>query len=257
MIKLCINNILNVLSRNDINYELTSVPWSSKHETVGIFIPLSGTGEDNPRMKKERDLLPWILGGLSATAVAVAFTAISTNRTASQNAPPAALVASQPLASSAAPASPAPATVAPESAPVSAPVSEPDPAQAPAPAPMQAALQPEASGGQIWVCTTKGVKTFSNNPCGENSTLLDVGPINTMNATPSNRYPRGYEREPRYAPAYSDQAPSEDYSEQYGSETGANSYTIVQGLAFVPRRRAEHPHRPPYHRQNSMPMRRY
>jgi hypothetical protein len=115
-------------------------------------------------------------------------------------------------------------------------------------------VQPEAQGGQIWVCTTKGVKTYSNNPCGEKSTLLDVGPINTMNATPPNRYPRGYEPQPRYAPAYNDQAPAaDDYSEQYESETGATSYTIVQGLAFVPRRRAEHPHRPPHH-HNSAPV---
>jgi hypothetical protein len=109
---------------------------------------------------------------------------------------------------------------------------------------MQAAVEPEAQGGQIWVCTTKGVKTFSNNPCGEKSTLLDVGPINTMNATPPNRYPRNYEPQPHYTPAYDAQDPAEDYSEQYGSETGGTSYTVVQGLAFVPRRRAEHPHRP-------------
>jgi hypothetical protein len=215
---------------------------------------LSGTAEDNPPMNKERDLLPWILGGLSAAAVAVAFTAISTKT--SQNAPPAPLVASQPL-SAPAPLSPSSAA-APEAPPVSAPVSAPDPAQVPAPAPMQAAVQPEAPGEQIWVCTTKGVKTFSNNPCGENSTLLDVGPINTMNATPLNRDPRGYGSEPRYAPAYNDQAPAEDYSEPYGSETGATSYTIVQGLAFVPRRRVEHPHRPPYQQHhNPMPVRRY
>jgi hypothetical protein len=106
----------------------------------------------------------------------------------------------------------------------------------------------------------KGVKTYSNNPCGEKSTLLDVGPINTMNATPLNRSPRGYEPQPRYAPAYNnDQAPgAEDYSGQYESETGATPYTIVQqGLAFVPRRRAEHPHRPPHHQHNPMPVRRY
>ena len=207
-------------------------------------------------MHKERDFLPWILGGLSVTAAAVAFTAISTNRTPSQKVSPTPLAASQPLASSTAPSSPAPAAAAPESAPAS-PVSEPDPLQVPTPAPMQAAAQPEAQGGQIWVCTTKGVKTYSNNPCGEKSTLLDVGPINTMNATPPNRYPRGYEPQPRYAPAYNDQAPAaDDYSEQYESETGATSYTIVQGLAFVPRRRAEHPHRPPHHQHSPMPVRR-
>jgi hypothetical protein len=234
-------------------------------ETVGIFIALSGTAEDNLAMNKERNLLPWILGGLSAAAAAVAFTAISTHRTPNQL-PPAPLVASQPLASSTSPASPAPAAAPPGSASESAPVSPPDPAQVPAPAqatappqapapaaPMQAAAQPEAQGGQIWVCTTKGVKTYSNNPCGDKSTLLDVGPINTMNATPPNRYPRGYESQPRYAPAYNDQAlAADDYSEQYGSETGA-PYTVVQGLAFVPRRRVEHPHRPPNH-HNSAPI---
>src|SRR5229473_1518228 len=136
-------------------YELASIPWSAKRESVVIFTPLSGTAEDNRRMNKERDFLPWILGGLSVTAAAVAFTAISTNRTPSQKVSPAPLVASQPLASSTAPSSPAPAAAAPESAPAS-PVSEPDPLQVPTPAPMQAAAQPEAQGGQIWVCTTKG-----------------------------------------------------------------------------------------------------
>src|SRR5258707_15124943 len=93
-----------------------TVPRSARRETVGIFIALSGTAEDNPLMNKERNLLPWILGGLSVTAAAVAFTAISTNRTRSQL-PPVALVASQPLASSTtstSPASPAPAAAAPE-----------------------------------------------------------------------------------------------------------------------------------------------
>src|SRR5713226_3499969 len=141
-------------------YELASIPWSAKRESVVIFTPLSGTAEDNRRMNKERDLLPWLLGALSVTAAAVAFTAISTNRTPGQL-PPAPLVASQPLASSTSPTSPAPAAAAPESAsesaPVPMPVSEPDPAQVPTPPPTQAALQPEAQGGQIWVCTTKGV----------------------------------------------------------------------------------------------------
>jgi hypothetical protein len=150
------------------------------------------------------------------------------------------------------------------SAPVSAAIAEPDPAQAteparvpaPAPPPVQAAVQSETGGGQIWVCTTKGVKTYSNNPCGEKATLLDVGPINTMNATPVDRYPRGYQPEPRYAPAYNDQASeSEENSDQYGSETSA-PYTVVQGLAFVPRRHVEHPHRPPHH-HNPMPVRRF
>ena len=214
-------------------------------------------------MNKQRDLLPWILGGLSATAAAVAFTAISTNRPATSSPAPAPPVASQPLASSAlpAPAAASPASVpasAPAAPPVSAPVSAPDPARVAAAAPLQASDQPEAPGGQIWVCTTKGVKTYSNNPCGEKSTLLEVGPINTMSATPLNRYPRGYDPQPRYAPAYNDQAAhAEEYSDQYGSDTGASSYAVVPGLAYVPRRHIDHPHRPPSHHQNPMPVRHY
>jgi hypothetical protein len=215
-------------------------------------------------MNQERDLLPWILGGLSATAVAVAFIALSTHKTVVQNAPLASLaslVASQPLAmpASRAPApAPPPAPAAPESALLPEPATESDPAQVFPPEPVRAAIHAEPEGGQIWACTTQGVKTFSNNPCGENSTLLDVGPINTMNATPLNGYPRSYEQEPRYAPAYDDQAPvGEEYSEQYGSEARTSSYAMVQGWAFVPRRRLEHPHRPPLHHHRPLPVRRY
>src|SRR5258708_17974075 len=108
-----------------------TVPRSAKRETVGIFIALSGTAEDNLPMNKERNLLPWILGGLSVTAAAVAFTAISTNRSPHQL-PPAPLAASQSLASTS-PASPAPAAAAPESAPPPPPppaAAEPHPDQA-------------------------------------------------------------------------------------------------------------------------------
>lgn len=105
---------------------------------------------------------------------------------------------------------------------------------------------------------TKGVKTFSNNPCGEKSTLLDVGPVNTMNPTPAIHYARGYVTEPRNTTAYADRsapADADEYSDQYSSESGGNSYTIIQGVGFVPRRRPEHPHRPANH-HNPAPMRR-
>lgn len=211
-------------------------------------------------MNKERDLLPWILGGLTAATVAVAFTAISTKTATPKQPTP--LVASQ----APSPVS-APLTLPPAAPPAAAPVAGPDPqtqAPAPAQAPVtaqapvaaQAAVEPQAPGGQIWQCTTKGVKTFSNNPCGDKSTLLDVGPINTMNAMPAS-YARGYPPGPRYATAYTDQAPADlqENSEQYGSESAADSYPIVQGLAFVPRRRLEHPHRPSAH-HNPVPVRR-
>lgn len=211
--------------------------------------PALFTGEDNLRMNKERDLLPWIAGGLVAATAAVAFTVIS-NKTAT----PASVVASQP---------PSPAVSAHLDAPPAAPtaaalVSEPAAAQRQPPAVLQAAVEPEAQRQQIWECTTNGVKTFSNNPCGEKSKLLDIAPINTMSATPAIRYARGYAPEPRYATAYTDQAPAdaEEDSQAYGSDEPAISYAIVRGFGFVPRRRPEHHHRPPNH-HNPVPVRRY
>jgi hypothetical protein len=196
-------------------------------------------------MNKERDLLPWILGGVSAATIAVAFAAVSSHREVPNLTPPpvvAAQAAVQPPAS--APALPAPPT------PQAPPPALLDSAPIAAPPQAQTAAEPQVQPGQIWECTTKGVKTFSNNPCGEKSTLLDVSPINTMPATPSIHYARAYGSEPRYAPAYADQGASADdeqYADDYGSETGGNSYTVIQGAGFVARRRPEHAHRPHPH----------
>jgi hypothetical protein len=215
-------------------------------------------------MNKERDLLPWVLGALSAAAVAVAITAVTSTKTAP---PPAAtsMVAPQPEAVTAVRPPAAAPTPPPAEAPVAA-VAAPVPAVDPMPqqSPMQAQVAPEppAQTGQIWECTTKGVKTFSNNPCGDKSTLLEVSPINTMNPTPVVHYARTYSPEPRYAPAYANSdsyADQEPYSDPVSAESGGNSYTIVQGVGFVARRRPEHPHhRPTPNHRNPGPMpRRY
>jgi hypothetical protein len=201
-------------------------------------------------MNKERDLLPWILGGLAAATAAVALTVISTAKTAT----PAPVVAAQP---------PSSAVSAPLTAPLAAPtaeppLSQPEAAQTQPAAVLQAAVEPEQQRQEIWECTTNGIKTFSNNPCGEKSTLLDIAPINTMSATPALHYARGYAPEPRYATSYTDQAPTdaEEDSQAYSSEQSATSYAIVRGFAFLPRRRPEHHHRPPDH-HNPVPVRRY
>jgi hypothetical protein len=189
-------------------------------------------------MNKERDLLPWILGGLSAAAIAVAFAAVSTHRGAPISPPQA--VAAQP------PTLPT-AQAAPVDAQAASPAVEPDAARGSPPPQAQTAVEPEAAGGQIWECTTKGVKTFSNNPCGEKSALLDVGPINTMNPTPALHYVGAYGPQPRYAQGYADQSAgdADDYSDQNAAETGGNSYMVVQGVGFVAHRRPEHFHAPP------------
>ncbi len=190
-------------------------------------------------MNKERDLLPWILGGLSAAAIAVAFAAVSNHRDVPIS--PSGVVAVQP------PASPTalPVSMTPQAA---SPAAEPDTAQAPPTPQLQTAVEPPVPGGQIWECTTKGVKTFSNNPCGEKSTLLDVGPINTMRGAPALHYVGAYGPQPRYPTGYADQsgaADAGDYSDQNAAETDGNSYTIVQGVRLVAHRHPEHFNRPP------------
>jgi hypothetical protein len=223
-----------------------------------IFIFGSRATEDNRGMNKERDLLPWIFGGLSAAAIAVAFAAVSTHKNA-PTLPPAPQVAAAPL-----PASPT-ALPPPTTAPAAPPAAQPDPAPTPAPPLAQTAVAPEIPGAKIWECTTQGVKTFSNNPCGEKATQLDVGPINTMSASPAIHYVRAYGPEPRYPAGYADQsAPTDEYADQYAAETGGNSYTIIQGVGFIARRRPEHfhpplsSHNPAYNSgHNSGPVRRY
>ncbi len=200
-------------------------------------------------MKKERDLLPWILGSLSAVAIAAAYAAVSIHRDVPTSRPQ--LVAASLPASAQTPA--APTSTA---SPVSSPTDEPNAAPESAPSQAQVAAEPKVPSGQIWQCTTNGVKTFSNNPCGDKSTLLDVGPINTMRPTPAIDYVRAYGSQARYAAGYPDQSASADDSDQYAADTGGNAYMVV---GVVPRRRPMQFHRPPAppsHRSPA-PVRRY
>jgi len=217
-------------------------------------------------MNKERDLLPWIFGGLSAAAIAVAFAAVSTHRAeATLPSPVAAVHDPVPQVLPPPTTAPAPPQATPQALTQTAPAAAPpDSALNPSPPPVQAAMEPQAQAGQIWECLTKGVKTFSNNPCGEKSTLLDVGPINGMSPLPAVHYAGAYGSQPRYAAGYPDQsapADAEDYSDQYAADTGGNSYTFV---GVVPRRRPAQLHRPPAPPSrpsppphNAAPVRRY
>jgi hypothetical protein len=216
-------------------------------------------------MNNQRNLLPWILGGLSVATVAVVITVASAGKTVAPSLRPAgaatAQVTSAPDSVSLPPPAAAVATVAalPALAAVPASAAVPTEAETTPPPAAQATAEPVLQSGQIWECMTNGVKTFSNNPCGEKSTLLEVRAINTMNPTPVVRYARAYAPEPRYSPGYADQnnySDQEVYSEQGPAETGVNSYAIVQGLAFLPRKRPEHPHRPPPHHSTGTPSRR-
>jgi hypothetical protein len=215
-------------------------------------------------MNKQTDLLPWIIGGVSIFAVAAAVALVSA-RTKVQSLPPTlaaaqtasaprqALPATEPVA----PVALSAVAVAPSTAPVGLSTASPPPAVAPDSTPSSAqptAAQPPVEGGQIWECMTNGVKTFSNNPCGDKSSLVAVRAINTMNATPPVRYARAYPAQPAYSPepAYSQQyasqnSPDEDSDSDQDTGYGAGP-TVIGGFAVLPRRINDHPHRPhPHH----------
>jgi hypothetical protein len=224
-------------------------------------------------MNKERGLLPWIVGGLTLAGVAAAIAMVSSGKPVAPSLPQASAVTAQisapvspPLPTPAAEAAPATQLAAPAEA-----AAMPDDSPALTTAQAQVTAEPTVQSGQIWECTTNGQKTFSNNPCGEKSTLLAMRPINTMNPTPEVRDSRAYGRQPGYAPQYNNQnayadqngyrdqnayAGEDTYADPGNGEYGGNSYAVVQGFAFLPRRRPEHPHRPEsHHNPGAVPRR--
>jgi hypothetical protein len=232
-----------------------------------MFTALTGLQEDNRPMNKQRDLLPWILGALSVATVAVVVAVASSGKTITPASHPASAAVAQPTATPDLSPTPAPAPVAtaasmapvPAQAVLSA-ASGPEPEAARLPIVQgQATAEPVPQTGQIWQCMTNGVKTFSNNPCGEKSTLLEVRAINTMNPTSVVRYARAYAPEPRNSPAYAEPNSNSDqddvYGEQGAADASGNSYAIVQGFAFLPRKRPEHPHRPMHQHPGPPPRR--
>jgi hypothetical protein len=176
-----------------------------------------------------------------AIAIAIAVGSIKTagpTAASVQTVPVPALSAAPPVPSEPAPAAPQAAALTPE------------PAPAPAVSDLPAAAAQGTPGGQIWTCTTNGIKTFSNNPCGEKSSLLDVGPINTMNPTHVLPPARTYPPDSHFAPANTTEYTTEDTPEQ--PEDAYPSY----GVALVPyyvRKRpihnypSQHDRAPPQH----------
>jgi hypothetical protein len=183
-------------------------------------------------MDKYSDLAPWILGGISAAAIAVAITVGSNNRTAPRTLPaPSPAIAEILPTASAIPQSPPPQLAAEQLPPTAPPPAQP---QAIA---MQPLTQPQAAAGQIWECTTNGQKTFSNNPCGEKSSLREIGPINTMDPTPVFSQPRSYQPDPRYV---------QDDGYQ-GTQDADDSYPSPVGIPYFVHRRSERAQRPNTH----------
>jgi len=181
-------------------------------------------------MRKDIDLLPWILGALTMAIVAVAIAVSTSHGSASAAAQVANQTAPPPL----------PAVVAleaPSPSPAAEPVSTPEQ--------VQPVAAPTVQSGQIWECTTNGQKTFSSKPCGDKSTLRDVGPVNIMNSTPILQPGRTYQADANYSP---------DYSYPDAQETADNSYPALIGVPYAARMRPERTHRP-YVRDHGVPPR--
>jgi hypothetical protein len=177
-------------------------------------------------MDKEHDLLPWILGGLMIATAALAIAVASTNRIAPRN-----LQALSQTATQTPPVTP-PVTL-PAMAP--APTFEPAPPPAVAAAPIQAMTPETEPTVKIWECTINGLRTFSNKSCGNNPSIREIGPVNTMEATPILRFDRAYEPQSSYQPDYPDSSPQ---------ESPDSSYPAVVGIPFHQGRRSDHAHQP-------------
>jgi hypothetical protein len=170
-------------------------------------------------MDKDRDLLPWILAGLLMAAAAIAITAAST-----QNSAPAA-------------APRADAAIA-QNGP------DPTPERAAPAAQVQIDPSPQPPINRIWECTTNGQRTFSNNPCGEKSSVREIGPINGMDPTPLLPPTRAYAPPTDYESDYADPSPP---------EAAESSYPSALAIPFSARRRPQstHHHRAPMNRVKS------
>jgi hypothetical protein len=197
-------------------------------------------------MDKDRDLLPWIFGGLSMAA-AIALTVGSGNVTASRNSP--------------APSVPTALLPTAHILPAADVMAAPAPALAPAPAPEQisAAAQIQTAtarvepGSQIWECTTNGQKTFSDKPCGDKPSLHELGPINGMDPTPILPRARPYAAEPSREPDYYPGAQDDSGSRE--QQFAANSYPAFIGIPIREHRRGDHERRPDSYHHRLPPRR--
>ena len=140
-------------------------------------------------MDEDRDLLPWIFGGLSMATVAIAITVASSNGTApdKSHAPTQTtahgLPDTQALLVPEAEASPKAVLALPKAAAAMSEAGAPIPAPTFAAAQIQTSAPPMEPTNRVWECTINGQKTFSDAPCGDKSSVREIGPINRMDPT--------------------------------------------------------------------------
>ena len=199
----------------------------------GALAVLTRISEDNLAMNKGSSL-PWTVGGLMvATLGGVIVIGSSSSGVAPDNLP------TQALSQTTAQALPA---IDPVAAPASAPT-------API-AQNQAVSAQTAPANQFWECTINGQETFSDSPCGGNSSLREISPINRMDPAPILRQARSYEPEASYPPEYPEPSDQDDYDPR-PQEFAVNSYPVFVAIPFHERRRPDQTHRPRGHRPSS------
>src|SRR5882757_293420 len=113
-------------------------------------------------MYKDKDLLPWIFGGVAIATLAIAMTVGLSNRTAPRQSPAPGTIAHMLPEVAAMTAPPAVVT-----APLDGTTAQPDTTTATAPSMAAAQIQPVtaqmAPNSRIWECTINGQKIFSDN----------------------------------------------------------------------------------------------
>jgi hypothetical protein len=184
-------------------------------------------------MDKDRDLLPWIFGGLSLDAVAMAVILGSAYGNASKHLQQPSLITAHPLPE-------APTQTVPTQTVPTQTIPAPTPAPAPilAAAEIQTAAPPAQPNSQVWECTINGQKTFSDNPCGEKSSLHDIGPINGMEPTPILPHARSFAPQSSYQPEYS--YPDEPADSYAGEQPFvSNAYPVFVGIPYREHRRPD------------------
>ena len=186
-------------------------------------------------MDNDRDLLPWILGGVLFATIAIAIAVGSTDRIASAN--------SHPVGQGTVRAS-ATTMVTPASPPAPTPDVSAPPAP-PAPQVQAVNLPAAVPAGAIWECRINGQRAFSSSPCGDKSAVRQIGPVNRMDSVPIFQQTRSFEPESGDRPPdpYPYPYPSEPQDANPG-EYADNSYPVFLGFPPREHRRPDHTHRP-------------
>ena len=187
------------------------------------------------------DLLPWILGGLvTAAGAAALFVTVESPRHTR-------------IAATAAPADPRFPPRRPRESRFPArdccagTASEASLAPQPLAAGQPKSL-PVLPAGEVWQCTVNGQLTFSDAPCGKDSSIRRLKETNVMDPSPSPLPNWAYERPDAGYPAVPAEPPM---PQSYDPESDNDDYAVNQFALANGRLRPGHERRRPHHDRGS------